>query len=78
MSDDSETKNSQPSIMNIRSVPVNTAQNIESDVLEPLTFSQTECTFEFAPKGFLHPGSALTIGFPQSSGVQSFVPRPVV
>ena len=86
---DMDNRSKQPSIMNIRSVPVNTEQMIESDVLEPLTFSQTEATWEFAPKGFLHPDSALVVGFENNtdipdafpfinSGVKSIVRRAVL
>jgi len=55
-------RNAQPNFMNLKSIPVNTAQKVESDVLEPLTFSQSEATWEFAPKGFLHPGTKISIG----------------
>ena len=70
------SKNNQPSIMNIKSIPVDSAQRIESDVLEPLTFSQSECTFELAPKGFLHPGSALTIAFENNALLANSFPYP--
>ena len=56
-------KSSQPQIIQLSSLPTNTAQRVESDVLEPLTFSDTEAVWEFAPKGFLHPASTLTLGF---------------
>ena len=67
-------KNNQPSIMNIKSIPVDSAQNIESDVLEPQTFSQSECTFELAPKGFLHPGSAIVIAFENNAAINNAFP----
>tara|TARA_R110000765_G_scaffold424260_1_gene534736 strand:+ start:31 stop:1440 length:1410 start_codon:yes stop_codon:yes gene_type:complete len=67
-------KNNQPSIMNIKSIPVDSAQNIESDVLEPQTFSQSECTFELAPKGFLHPGSAIVIAFENNATINNAFP----
>ena len=80
---------SQPSIMNIKTQPTNTLMRVDSDILEPLTFSQTECVFELAPKGFLHPGSAISIfldyqsnigrAFPYvNSGIHSLIRRAVL
>jgi len=80
-------RNAQPNFMNLKSLPVNTAQKIESDVLEPLTFSQSEATWEFAPKGFLHPGTKISIGFKANgdngfpfiaTGISSIVRRAVL
>ncbi len=87
--DKNEDKSSQPAILNIKSIPVSSAMKVESDILEPLTFSQTECVFEFAPKGFLHAGSCISIGFKDQTdlakafpyvniGVQSLVRRAVL
>lgn len=64
-------RSAQPNFMNLKSLPVNTAQKIESDVLEPLTFSQSEATWEFAPKGFLHPGTKISVGL-KSNGQAGF------
>ncbi len=61
--------NVQPSILNIKSMDVNTMMRVESDVLEPLTFSQSEAVWELQPKGFLHPNSAITLGFDHNSAV---------
>ena len=60
---------SQPSILNIKSMDVNTMMRVESDVLEPLTFSQSEAVWELQPKGFLHPNSAITVGFDVNANV---------
>ena len=65
------TRDAQPNFMNLKSLPVNTAQKIESDVLEPLTFSQSEAVWEFAPKGFLHPGTKISIGL-KANGANGF------
>ena len=59
----------QPSILNIKSMETNTLMRVESDILEPLTFSQSECVFELQPKGFLHPGSAISIALDLQAGV---------
>lgn len=54
----------QPSILNIKSMETNTLMRVESDILEPLTFSsESECVFEIQPKGFLHPGSSVMFSF---------------
>ena len=56
-----------PSILNIKSMETNTLMRYESDVLEPLTFSQTEAVWELQPKGFLHPGSAITVALDKNT-----------
>ena len=58
-----KTTGKQPSLMNIKTIPTNSLMRVESDVLEPLTFSQSEATWELQPKGFLHPNSAIEVGF---------------
>jgi len=63
--DDNSSK--QPSILNIKSMETNTLMRVESDILEPLTFSQTECVFELQPKGFLHPGSSVMVSLDAGS-----------
>ena len=65
------TRDAQPNFMNLKSLPVNTAQKIESDVLESLTFSQSEAVWEFAPKGFLHPGTKISLGL-KANGANGF------
>ena len=78
-----------PSILNIKSMETNTLMRVESDVLEPLTFSQTECVFELQPKGFLHPGSSITLALDKNAtltrafpylgvGIQGLVRRAVL
>ncbi len=57
----------QPSILNIKSMETNTLMRVESDILEPLTFSQSECVFELQPKGFLHPGSSVMVSLDAGS-----------
>ena len=73
MSDESN-KSNQPALIQLQSLPVNTAQSVESDVLEPLTFSQTEAVWEFAPKGFLHPSSTLVVGFENNANLNTAFP----
>ena len=72
--DKGEDKSSQPSLMNIKSIPTSSAMSVESEVLEPLTFSQSECVFELPPKGFLHAGSCLSIGFKDKAALDNAFP----
>ena len=83
-------RGNQPSLLNIKSIPTNSLMNVESDVLEPLTFSQSEAIWELPAKGFLHPGSSIEVGFSLGStaanrvfpflgvGVHSLVRRAVL
>ena len=74
----SSAKNSQPSILNIKTVPTNSEMRIESSVLETLTFSQSEAVWELAPQGFLHPNSSIVIGFDVNATVSRAFPYPNV
>ena len=66
--------NSVPELINIKSAPLGSAQKVETDVLEPLTFSDTEALWEFQPKGFLHPQSTLIIGFQDNANIPGAFP----
>jgi hypothetical protein len=68
------SNNNVPELINIKSAPVGSAQQVETDVLEPLTFSDTEALWEFQPKGFLHPQSTLIIGFKNNANVGGAFP----
>ncbi len=70
----SKTQASIPSIMNIKSLPVNQAQMVDTDVLEPLVFSQEFARWELLPKGFLHPGSKISIGFTNNATLSRVFP----
>lgn len=83
------SKSNIPSILNTGSIPRNTAMKVQSDVLEPLTFSQSECVFRLQPRGVLHPGSSISIAcdvntnmtrqFPYPNvGVHAFIRRAVL
>ena len=65
-------RSNQPSLLNIKSIPTNSLMRVESDVLEPLTFSQSEAIWEFQPKGFLHPNSAIELGFSVGGATRAF------
>lgn len=55
------SKDARPPLLNIRSMPVNSALQFSTDVLDPVIFNQEFCRFELNPKGFLHPNSQITI-----------------
>ncbi len=63
-----------PSILNIKSMATNQLMRYTSDVLEPLSFSQTECIFRLQPRGFLHPNSAISIGFKPNATINDAFP----
>lgn len=69
------SNNSQaPSILNIKSMATNQLMRYTSDVLEPLSFSQSECVFRLQPRGFLHPNSAISIGFEPNATINDAFP----
>ena len=87
----SADRSAQPSIINLRSLPTSTLQEVDSDVLNPVVFSSDNkfCRFELEPKGFMSPGSAISIGvkhnasidrafFPLNVGVMSLIDRAVL
>lgn len=70
----SPSKSNRPSILNTGSIPTNTAMKVQSDVLEPLTFSQSECVFRLQPRGILHPGSSITVACDVQAGIARAFP----
>ena len=54
-----------PSLLNIRSMPVNTALQFTTDVTDAVVFNQDFCRIEMARKGFLHPNSQLVLSVKQ-------------
>ena len=61
-------QDARPSLLNIRSMPVNSALQFTTDVLDPVILNENFCRFELNPKGFLHPNSQITIQV-KSNGV---------
>lgn len=61
-------QDARPSLLNIRSMPVNSALQFTTDVLDPVILNDNFCRFELNPKGFLHPNSQITIQV-KSNGV---------
>lgn len=82
-------RTSQPDIINLKQLTTSTAQEVESDILRPVVFSQDFMRFELEPKGFLSPTSSITLGlkevatinraqFPINIGVASLIDRAVL
>ena len=63
---------SAPALLNIRSMPVNTALQFSTDVTDPVVFNQDFCRFELAPKGFLHPNSQLVVSVAHDGATRAF------
>tara|TARA_R100000951_G_scaffold93919_1_gene82507 strand:- start:2397 stop:3806 length:1410 start_codon:yes stop_codon:yes gene_type:complete len=63
---------SAPALLNIRSMPVNTALQFSTDVNDPVVFNQDFCRFELAPKGFLHPNSQLVVSVKHDGATRAF------
>ena len=49
-----------PDLMRIGSAPINTNMDVESDILEPVVFSENFARFRLQNKGILHSNSKLT------------------
>lgn len=90
MSDKPDTS-AQPSLIQLESLPVDSNQEIESEVLRPVVFSSnnTFARFELEPKGFLSAGSTIALSvippagitrgyFPPNIGVSSLIQRAVL
>lgn len=65
-----------PDLMKIGSAPVNTVMDVESDILEPVVFSESFARFRLQNKGILHSNSKFTFSVDVSSGSaqKSFFP----
>ena len=69
----SPTAGSIPDLMKIGTIPVNTVQEVETAILEPVVKSETFCRFVLDNKGLLHSHSKVEIGLLNAS-VPSFMP----
>ena len=80
-----------PDLMRIGSLPVNVQMDVETDILEPVVFSETFARFRLSNKGILHSNSKLTFSvdgtvsgdngnsfFPLNIGVHSLIERCVL
>ena len=78
-----------PDLVRIGSVSTDTAINVQTDILDPVIFSESECRFVLDNKGILHSNSRITFStdgdskddklgrafFPANVGVHSLVQR---
>tara|TARA_A100000171_G_scaffold30067_1_gene28301 strand:- start:565 stop:2070 length:1506 start_codon:yes stop_codon:yes gene_type:complete len=80
-----------PDLIKIGAVPSSTEIDVETSILEPVTFSQSEATFILQNKGLLHSNSKITLSvttptghsasngfYPLGCGVNSLVRRAVL
>lgn len=61
------SQDNRPALLNIKSMPVSTALQFTTDVLDPVVNNDTFTRFEFQPKGFLHPNTQLVVSLTKSS-----------
>ena len=71
------TSNSVPDLMKLGSIPSDLAQDVETDVLDPVVFSQNFCRFTLQNKGFLHSFSRLTFALKTSNASNMNATYPV-
>lgn len=62
-----------PDLMKIGSIPVNTVQEVETSILEPVVKTDSFCRFVFQNKGLLHSHSKVEIGL-KNAPLDSFLP----
>lgn len=65
-------QSSAPALLNIRSMPTNTALQFSTDVTDPVVFNQDFCRFELQPKGFLHPNSQIVLSVKHDGATRAF------
>jgi hypothetical protein len=56
-----------PDIIKIGSVPSDTSIDVETSILEPVSFSQSQCHFVLENKGILHSNSRITLALSNAS-----------
>jgi len=84
----SVTSSQVPELMKLGEIPTNLAQDVTTDILDPVVFSQTFCRFTLERKGFLHSFSRLTLEldkltnasnqnatYPANIGIHSLIER---
>ena len=60
-----------PDLMRIGAMPINTQMDVETDILEPVVFSENFARFRLQNKGILHSNSKLIFGLDITSGSQA-------
>ena len=75
-----------PDLMKLSQIPSDLEQNVDTDVLEPVVFSQSFCRFQLQNKGFLHSFSSIVLNleaptanpnatYPTNIGIHSLIER---
>ena len=62
-----------PDLVRIGQIPVNTAIDIETDILDPVVHSDTFCRFQFQNKGILHSNSKIILRL-QKNDQEAYLP----
>lgn len=65
-----------PELMKIGALPINTQMDVETDILEPVVFSESFARFRLQNKGILHSNSKLIFGLDITSGSQALTMLP--
>lgn len=68
-----------PDLLRVGSIPSNTEANVDTDILEPVIFSESFIRYQLVNKGFLNPYSRLTfqlenVSSQSASNLRSFLP----
>ena len=69
----SATPGAIPDLMKIGTIPVNTVQEVETAILEPVVRNDNFARFIFDNKGLLHSHSKIEIGL-KNGAIDSFMP----
>ena len=65
-----------PDLMRIGAMPINTQMDVETDILEPVVFSENFARFRLSNKGILHSNSKLTFGLDITDGDEALTMLP--
>ena len=65
-----------PDLMKIGALPINTQMDVETDILEPVVFSESFARFRLQNKGILHSNSKLIFGLDITSGSKALTILP--
>lgn len=82
----SVTSSQVPDLMKLSQIPTDLEQNVDTDILEPVVFSQSFCRFTLQNKGFLHSFSSIVLNleaptsnpnatYPTNIGIHSLIER---
>ena len=75
-----------PDLMKLSQIPTDLEQSVDTDMLDPVVFSQEFCRFSLMKKGFLHSFSSIVLSldaptanpnatYPTNIGIHSLIER---